>query len=158
MALSRRSLWRTPSGDPDALPSVLNVIACHPSHSPHTFDLAVLVTLPLSALPRVSRSMTRSPNVPALTLQYSAAAISTDLEHSHHAWAQQACSLVGSGPTCAFGCFRAASCAWRVGCLVEDKGITFHASYLSTPQITMNELPVGRSARSCVLCRRSSSL
>jgi hypothetical protein len=36
------------------------------------------------------------------------------------------------------------------GCLVEDKDITFRASYLIDPkgvrrQITMNDLPVGRS-------------
>lgn len=36
------------------------------------------------------------------------------------------------------------------GCLIEDKGITFRASYLVDPkgalrQITMNDLPVGRS-------------
>ena len=36
------------------------------------------------------------------------------------------------------------------GCLIEDKGITFRASYLIDPkgvlrQITMNDLPVGRS-------------
>jgi hypothetical protein len=36
------------------------------------------------------------------------------------------------------------------GCLIEDKGITFCASYLIDPkgvlrQITMNDLPVGRS-------------
>ena len=36
------------------------------------------------------------------------------------------------------------------GCLIEDKGIAFRASYLIDPkgalrQITMNDLPVGRS-------------
>ena len=40
--------------------------------------------------------------------------------------------------------------AREYGCLVEDKGITFRASYLiyskdNLRQITMNDLPVGRS-------------
>jgi alkyl hydroperoxide reductase subunit AhpC len=42
------------------------------------------------------------------------------------------------------------SVAREYGCLIEDKGITFRASYLIDPkgvlpQITMNDLPVGRS-------------
>jgi alkyl hydroperoxide reductase subunit AhpC len=40
--------------------------------------------------------------------------------------------------------------AREYGCLIEDKGITFRASYLIDPkavlrQTTMNDLPVGRS-------------
>ena len=40
--------------------------------------------------------------------------------------------------------------AREYGCLIEDKGIAFRASYLIDPkgvlrQITMNDLPVGRS-------------
>jgi peroxiredoxin (alkyl hydroperoxide reductase subunit C) len=36
------------------------------------------------------------------------------------------------------------------GCLIEDKGVTLRASYLSDPkavlrQVTMNDVPVGRS-------------
>jgi alkyl hydroperoxide reductase subunit AhpC len=43
------------------------------------------------------------------------------------------------------------SVAREYGCLIEDKGIMFSASYLIDPkgvlrQITMNDLPVGRSA------------
>ena len=39
--------------------------------------------------------------------------------------------------------------AREYGCLIEDEGITFRASYLIDPkgvlrQITMNDLPVGR--------------
>lgn len=40
--------------------------------------------------------------------------------------------------------------AREYGCLIEDKGITFRGSYLIDPkgvlrQITVNDLPVGRS-------------
>jgi len=40
--------------------------------------------------------------------------------------------------------------AREYGCLIEDKGIMFRSSYLVDPkgglrQITMNDLPVGRS-------------
>jgi len=42
------------------------------------------------------------------------------------------------------------SVAREYGCLIEDKGTTFRASYLIDPrgvllQITMNDLPIGRS-------------
>ena len=42
------------------------------------------------------------------------------------------------------------SVAREYGCLIEDKGITFRGSYLIDPrgvlrQITINDLPVGRS-------------
>jgi hypothetical protein len=47
------------------------------------------------------------------------------------------------------------SVAREYGCLIEDKGITFHASYLVDPkgvlrQITMNDLPIGRSVDGAV--------
>jgi alkyl hydroperoxide reductase subunit AhpC len=101
------------------------------------------------------------------------AAISTDSEYSHHAWAQQARSAGGLGPNLSIPLLadRNMRVARDYGCLIEDKGITFRASYLIDPQgvlryafrsslflhakvadgsmsrrqITMNDLPVGRS-------------
>ncbi|KAH9021961.1 2-cysteine peroxiredoxin [Lactarius pseudohatsudake] len=79
-------------------------------------------------------------------------AISTDSEYSHHAWAQQARSAGGLGPDLRIPLLadRNMRVAREYGCLIEDKGITFRASYLIDPkgilrQITMNDLPVGRS-------------
>jgi len=54
--------------------------------------------------------------------------------------------------------------AREYGCLIEDKGITFRASYLIDPksilrQITMNDLPVGLSAdEAFCLVQASNSL
>ncbi|KAH8986750.1 2-cysteine peroxiredoxin [Lactarius hatsudake] len=96
-----------------------------------------------------------SPNFPALILRYSVrlfSTISTDSEYSHHAWAQQARSAGGLGPNLCIPLLadRNMRVAREYGCLIEDKGITFRASYLIDPkgilrQITMNDLPVGRS-------------
>jgi alkyl hydroperoxide reductase subunit AhpC len=79
-------------------------------------------------------------------------AISTNTEHSHHAWSQQPRVAGGLGPNLRipFLADRNISVAREYGCLIEDKGITFRASYLIEPkgvlrQITMNDLPVGRS-------------
>ncbi|KAH9033799.1 2-cysteine peroxiredoxin [Lactarius pseudohatsudake] len=79
-------------------------------------------------------------------------AISTDSEYSHHAWAQQARSAGGLGPDLRIPLLadRNMRVAREYGCLIEDKGITFRASYLIDPkgilrQFTMNDLPVGRS-------------
>ncbi|KAF8263207.1 peroxiredoxin [Lactarius quietus] len=97
----------------------------------------------LFALPKSSRSMTRSPNLSVTTLQCS---------YSHHAWAQQARAAGGLGPNLRIPMLadRNMRVARDYGCLIEDKGITFRASYLIDPhgvlrQITMNDLPVGRS-------------
>ncbi|KAH8988313.1 2-cysteine peroxiredoxin [Lactarius hatsudake] len=91
-------------------------------------------------------STTRSPNLPALYY-----AISTDSEYSHHAWAQQARSAGGLGPDLRIPLLadRNMRVAREYGCLIEDKGITFRASYLIDPkgilrQITMNDLPALR--------------
>ena len=79
-------------------------------------------------------------------------AISTDSEYSHYSWAQQPRTEGGLGPNLRIPLL--ADCNMRVaheyGCLIEDKGITFRASYLIDPkgalrQITMNDLPVGRT-------------
>jgi hypothetical protein len=79
-------------------------------------------------------------------------AISTDSEFSHHAWAQQPRAAGGLGPNLVIPLLadRNMSVARDYGCLIEDKGITFRASYLIDPkgqlrQITINDLPVGRS-------------
>ncbi|KAH9033818.1 2-cysteine peroxiredoxin [Lactarius pseudohatsudake] len=79
-------------------------------------------------------------------------AISTDSEYSHHAWAQQSRSAGGLGPDLRIPLLadRNMRVAREYGCLIEDKGITFRASYLIDPkgilrQFTMNDLPVGRS-------------
>lgn len=80
------------------------------------------------------------------------AAISTDSEYSHYAWAQQPRAAGGLGPSLRIPLLadRNMCVARDYGCLIEDKGITFRASYLIDPkgvlrQITMNDLPVGRS-------------
>ncbi|KAH9020066.1 2-cysteine peroxiredoxin [Lactarius pseudohatsudake] len=79
-------------------------------------------------------------------------AISSDSEYSHHAWAQQARSAGGLGSDLCIPLLadRNMRMAREYGCLIEDKGITFRASYLIDPkgilrQFTMNDLPVGRS-------------
>jgi peroxiredoxin (alkyl hydroperoxide reductase subunit C) len=80
------------------------------------------------------------------------AAISTDSEYSHHAWAQQPRTAGGLGPDLRIPLLadRSMGVARQYGCLIEDKGIALRASYLIDPkgvlrQITMNDLPVGRS-------------
>ena len=79
-------------------------------------------------------------------------AISTDSEYSHHAWAQQPRATGGLGPDLRISLLadRNMRVAREYGCLIEDKGIALRASYLIDPkgtlrQITMNDLPVGRS-------------
>ncbi|KAH9058957.1 2-cysteine peroxiredoxin, partial [Lactarius deliciosus] len=79
-------------------------------------------------------------------------AISTDSEYSHYAWAQQARSAGGLGPDLRIPLLadRNMRIARDYGCLIENKGITFRASYLVDPkgilrQITMNDPPIGRS-------------
>jgi len=79
-------------------------------------------------------------------------AISTDSEYSHYAWVQQPRAAGGLGPNLTIPMLadRNMRVARDYGCLIEDKGITFRASYLIDPkgvlrQITMNDLPVGRS-------------
>ncbi|KAH9954988.1 thioredoxin-like protein [Lactifluus volemus] len=79
-------------------------------------------------------------------------AISTDSEYSHFAWAQQPRAEGGLGPSLQIPLLadRNMRVARDYGCLIEDKGITFRASYLIDPngtlrQITVNDLPVGRS-------------
>ena len=64
------------------------------------------------------------------------AAISTDSEYSHHAWAQQARSAGGLGPNLRIPLLadRNMRVAREYGCLIEDKGITFRASYLIDPK------------------------
>jgi alkyl hydroperoxide reductase subunit AhpC len=79
-------------------------------------------------------------------------AISTDSEYSHYAWAEQPRNAGGLGPNLRIPLLadRNMSVARDYGCLIEDKGIALRASYLIDPkgvlrQITMNDLPVGRS-------------
>jgi alkyl hydroperoxide reductase subunit AhpC len=79
-------------------------------------------------------------------------AISTDSEYSHHAWADQPRTAGGLGPNLRIPLLadRTMRVARDYGCLIEDKGIALRASYLIDPkgvlrQITMNDLPVGRS-------------
>jgi alkyl hydroperoxide reductase subunit AhpC len=79
-------------------------------------------------------------------------AISTDSEYSHYAWAQQPRTTGGLGPNLHIPLLadRSTQLARSYGCLIPDKGIALRASYLIDPkgvlrQITMNDLPVGRS-------------
>jgi alkyl hydroperoxide reductase subunit AhpC len=79
-------------------------------------------------------------------------AISTDSEYSHYAWAEQPRTTGGLGPNLRIPLLadRNMQVARDYGCLIEDKGIALRASYLIDPkgvlrQITMNDLPVGRS-------------
>ena len=79
-------------------------------------------------------------------------AISTDSEYSHYAWAEQPRTAGGLGPNLRIPLLadRNMQVARDYGCLIEDKGIALRASYLIDPkgvlrQITMNDLPVGRS-------------
>lgn len=79
-------------------------------------------------------------------------AISTDSEYSHYAWAEQPRTAGGLGPNLRIPLLadRNMRVARDYGCLIEDKGIALRASYLIDPkgvlrQITMNDLPVGRS-------------
>ena len=79
-------------------------------------------------------------------------AISTDSEYSHHAWAEQPRTTGGLGPNLRIPLLadRNMRVAQDYGCLIEDKGFALRASYLIDPkgvlrQITMNDLPVGRS-------------
>jgi alkyl hydroperoxide reductase subunit AhpC len=80
------------------------------------------------------------------------AAISTNSEYSHHAWSQLPRTAGGLGPDLRIPLLadRSMGVAREYGCLIEDKGIALRASYLIDPkgvlrQITMNDLPVGRS-------------
>ena len=80
------------------------------------------------------------------------AAISTDSEYSHYAWAQQPRAEGGLGPNLRIPLLadRSLRVARDYGCLIEDKGITFRASYLIDPkgvlrQFSVSDLPVGRS-------------
>jgi peroxiredoxin (alkyl hydroperoxide reductase subunit C) len=80
------------------------------------------------------------------------AAISTDSEYSHYAWAQQPRATGGLGPDLRIPLLadRNMRVARDYGCLIEDKGIALRASYLVDPkgvlrQLTVNDLPVGRS-------------
>jgi len=79
--------------------------------------------------------------------------ISTDSEYSHYPWSQQPRTAGGLGPNLCLPLLadRNMGVAREYGCLIEDKGISFRASYLIDPkgvlrQITMNDLHVGRSA------------
>ena len=79
-------------------------------------------------------------------------AILTDSEYSYYAWAQQPRTEGGLGPNLRIPLLadRNMRVAREYRCLIEDKGITFRVSYLIDPkgvlrQITMNDLPVGRS-------------
>jgi alkyl hydroperoxide reductase subunit AhpC len=80
------------------------------------------------------------------------AAISTDSEYSHYAWAQQPRAEGGLGPDLRIPLLadRNLRVARDYGCLIEEKGITFRASYLIDPkgvlrQFSVSDLPVGRS-------------
>ena len=80
------------------------------------------------------------------------AAISTDSEYSHYAWAQQPRAEGGLGPNLRIPLLadRSLRVARDYGCLIEEKGITFRASYLIDPkgvlrQFSVSDLPVGRS-------------
>jgi peroxiredoxin (alkyl hydroperoxide reductase subunit C) len=90
--------------------------------------------------------------VTARTGNIALAAISTNSEYSHHAWSQQPRTAGGLGPDLRIPLLadRSMGVAREYGCLIEDKGIALRASYLIDPkgvlrQITMNDLPVGRS-------------
>ena len=58
-------------------------------------------------------------------------AISTDSEYSHYAWAQQPRTEGGLGPNLRIPLLADPKMrvAREYGCLIEDKGITFRASY-----------------------------
>jgi peroxiredoxin (alkyl hydroperoxide reductase subunit C) len=80
------------------------------------------------------------------------AAISTDSKYSHHAWSQQPREADGLGPSLRIPLLadRNMNVIRSYGCLIEDKGIALRGSYLIDPkgvlrQITVNDLPVGRS-------------
>ncbi len=140
------------------------VLARHSSH-------LLAVTSPLSALPKSLRSTTRFPNLPVLTPRYSVrpvffsptkpcahyinyakkhvTAISTDSEYSHHAWAQQERSAGGLGPNLCIPLLadRNMRVAREYGCLIEDKGIAFRASYLIDPKGILRYGPLSPSTR-----------
>jgi peroxiredoxin (alkyl hydroperoxide reductase subunit C) len=85
------------------------------------------------------------------------AAISTDSEYSHHAWAQQPRAAGGLGPNLRIPLLadRSMQVSRKYGVLIEDKGITLRGSFLVDPkgilrQITVNDLPVGRSVDEAV--------
>ena len=61
------------------------------------------------------------------------AAISTDSEYSHFAWAQQTRATGGLGPNLQIPLLadRNMHVARDYGCLIEDKGITFRATFVS---------------------------
>ena len=62
--------------------------------------------------------------------------ILTDSEYSHYAWAQQPRTEGGLGPNSCIPLLadRNIRVAREYGCLIEDKGITFRASYLDRSQ------------------------
>jgi len=96
--------------------------------------------------PRDTDTSCHLPNHPQI------AAISTDSEHLYHTWLQQPCAAGDLGPNLRIPLLvdRNMNVARASGCLIEDKGVTFRASYLIDPkgvsmQIMMHDLPVGRS-------------
>jgi alkyl hydroperoxide reductase subunit AhpC len=79
-------------------------------------------------------------------------AISSDSECSDHAWSQQPRAAGGLMPNLCIPLLadRNMSMAREYGCLIEDKGITFLASYLIDPKgvlrkVMMDDLSVRRS-------------
>ncbi|KAH8978119.1 2-cysteine peroxiredoxin [Lactarius hatsudake] len=92
------------------------------------------LTSPLSALPEILAFNDALPEFARLNT--TVLAISTDSEYSHHAWAQQARSAGGLGPDLRIPLLadRNMRVAREYGCLIEDKGITFRASYLIDPK------------------------
>jgi peroxiredoxin (alkyl hydroperoxide reductase subunit C) len=101
---------------------------------------------------RAHHHVPRAADTTRLASSHALAAISTDSEYSHHAWSQQPRSAGGLKPDLRIPLLadRSMGVAREYGCLIEDKGIALRASYLIDPrgvlrQITMNDLPVGRS-------------
>ena len=88
----------------------------------------------------------------AFLVVYAFTAISAASDYSRHAWSQQPHAAGSSRPNLRIPPLadRNTGVAQEYGRLIENKGITFRASYLIDPkgvlrQITMNDLPVGRS-------------
>ncbi|KAF8621392.1 hypothetical protein AX15_007845 [Amanita polypyramis BW_CC] len=84
-------------------------------------------------------------------------AVSTDSEYSHFAWASQPRNQGGLGPNLALPLIadRNMNIAREYGVLLEDAGIALRGLFLIDPkgilrQITINDLPVGRSVEETI--------
>ena len=92
--------------------------------------------------------MSSRPNIASISFL----AVSTDSAYSHFAWASQARNQGGLGPNLKLPLIadRNMSISKDYGVLLEDEGIALRGLFIIDPQgvlrqITVNDLPVGRS-------------